>query len=269
MLNLNEYGHIWSWLLSTTLLCSGDVSFSNDEVEEVVADPLLGFVQSHQRARQEAETRAKDQPGTSQTEINNLLFESVQTLLKQSSKAPEKTGKTGKKRKHQEEEEEADEADLLVDEMVHVKDNCVDVFSWPTRIKLRAPNSDPENWWTPKVDAKEIHPVRGATLVLDHLSGTRSCHPSTARKLHSRASAISLKSLLTKNSGHMGEVSTKYVLSDMSTAAAAITSERNFKDPSTCHEIVEGVLNMASVVYNIRPWSYECWSIIRALHSVR
>ena len=58
--------------------------------------------------------------------------------------------------------DESEEDDGMTPERLH----------WPLRLGLRPLNACPSSWWTPAyIKEAEVKPVRGCSLVLEHIAG--------------------------------------------------------------------------------------------------
>ena len=66
---------------------------------------------------------------------------------------------------------------------------------WTLRMGLRPPNACPSSWWTPTyIKDTETKPVRGCSLVLEHIAGkNRLMNPAIVRALHDRRNYIHYK----------------------------------------------------------------------------
>ena len=66
---------------------------------------------------------------------------------------------------------------------------------WTLRMGLRPPNACPSSWWTPAyINTTETKPVRGCSLVLEHIAGkNRLMNPAIVRALHDRRNYIHYK----------------------------------------------------------------------------
>ena len=96
-------------------------------------------------------------------------------------------------------------------------------------------------------------------------------HCDTILRLHDRGSYISLKSLLSKNSGMGNESKSRLVISENSFSQShSVGWEKNYSNPKDIFEVVDGILNMVCVTHQIRgQYSYEGLALLMALHKVR
>ena len=151
-----------------------------------------------------------------------------------------------------------------------VEDNSVDRLQWDLRLHLKNPNCSPKTWWPgSEIAARQARPVRGSSLFLEHLMGSRSPHVVTVRTAHDRKKFMSVKMTLTKNNGSCGERKMRVMLSESESDAVAVKVDKNWSEASTVHEVVEGVLSMMGVHHMIFPFSYQYLALIRCLHEIR
>ena len=95
-------------------------------------------------------------------------------------------------------------------------------------------------------------------------------HADTIARLHDRGAYVSLKSLLSKNSGINNECKSRMIISENSFSQShSVGWEKNYQPPKDVYEIVDGVLNLLVVTHQIRgQYSYEGLSLFMALHKV-
>ena len=172
---------------------------------------------------------------------------------------------TNKRRREDELEEEEP---VMWDEMVHVKDDGHSVVDMHIRQKLRNPNCDPMEWWQPSVMEKISKPVIAQQLYLSHLMPGR-VNQRTIRRFHDRSILMTTKALATANSGITGEKKMTYRLQHTEEDETLLTGGRAYQECKTCFDVVESVLNMGALTHQIRPYSFEAWSLLRAMHHVR
>ena len=130
------------------------------------------------------------------------------------------------------------------------------------RCSLKPPNICPSKWpWDQTSFPDQISlPKRSTTLVLEHLTGSKRPHNSTIFELHERALPIKLKKLLSKNGAPGQEPEFKFKFNDIEPSANStrtFRSDRDWKLPDSCHDVMDGVMNYGALVSLIRPWSYE------------
>ena len=84
-----------------------------------------------------------------------------------------------------------------------------------------------------------------------------------SRKLHDRGQFWSVKSLLSKNNGHAGEIKQHYHFSETSSGPTGVGVSRHFKEPANCFEVVEAVHNYMAVQWSLRPYDFSGHAILR------
>ena len=153
-----------------------------------------------------------------------------------------------------------------------ISDNSVDVLDWKIRLQLKNPNCSPGTWWPgTEKGARVAAPIRTTSLYLDHLMGSRTPHFSTIRAAHNKISHLSVKLLLTQNNGACGEKKMKLLVSnnETDTDGMAVRIDKNWQEPKSVHEIVEGVMSMMGIEHQIHPHSFQFMALLRALHQIR
>ena len=171
------------------------------------------------------------------------------------------------KRKHEDELEE--EEAVMIDEMVHIRDDSVSTIDMQIRQRLKNPSSCPSEWWTPSVMEKKCRPVMGQNLYLAHLMPGR-VNPLTIRKLHDRSVLVTVKSLSSLNSGVCGEKKMVYKLQQTGDEEETmLMGGRSYVDVKTVYDVMDSVFNWMAVCHQLRPYSYEAVSLMRCLHHVR
>ena len=181
------------------------------------------------------------------------------------NKALNLLAETNKRRRDDELEEESA---VMIDEMIHVKDDGVSVVDMNLRQRLRNINADPADWWLPTVMEKVNRPIIGQHLFLSHLMPGR-VNPRTIRRFHDRSVLITAKALSTHNSGVSGEKRMQYRLRATEEDETILMGGRDYQDCKTCFDLVESVFNYAALAHQIRPYSYEGLSLLRSLHHCR
>ena len=205
------------------------------------------------RAFTEFAGAAKDGCSTNTETANDL--KTVVTLLAQSQK-----------RKKEEELEE--EEYTLTNGMVHVHDNNSTVIDLNIRQLLHNPNGDPSEWWDSKKMKKVTRPIVAQNLHLSHLMPGR-INKATIKKCHDRSELITCKALSSNNSGVHGEKKISYKLQDNEDDTTMLLGSRSYVDCKTVYETIDSVFNYAAIIFQIRPFSYEALSLLRALHHIR
>ena len=170
------------------------------------------------------------------------------------------------KRKREDELEE--ESAVMIDEMIHVKDDGATVVDMKLRQRLRNVNGDPADWWLPSVMEKVNRPIIAEHLHLAHLMPGR-VNKRTIRRFHDRSVLVTAKGLATHNSGVIGEKRMQYRLRATEEDETILMGGRDYQDCKTCFDLVEAVFNMAALAHQIRPYSYEGLSLLRSLHHVK
>ena len=102
-----------------------------------------------------------------------------------------------------------------------------------------------------------------------------TCHLVTMANLalccrcHNRANIITIKSCLTKNANLAGsEARNKVVMSEHG-STHAFSVEKNYKDSSSCFEVIDSVWNYLVTIFQTRSYSFEAVSLMFALHKTR
>ena len=157
---------------------------------------------------------------------------------------------------------------IMIDEMIHLKDDGHTILDMQTRQRLRTPNSDPSDWWSNKAVAKTSYPVLGANMYLSHIMPSR-VNPRTIRRCHDQSLLMTTKALATQNSGVYGEKKLKFQIQTTDDDQHLLMGGRNYTDCKTVYETVESVLNYCGLVYMVRPYSYEGLALFRCLHHVK
>ena len=166
-------------------------------------------------------------------------------------------------------EEELEEEDFkLIDELLQVCDNNSTVIDLNIRQLLHNPNGDPSEWWDSKKMKKITRPIVAQNLFLSHLMPGR-VNKATIRKCHDRSELITCKALSSNNSGVHGEKKINYKLQDNEDDTTMLLGSRSYVECKTVYETIDSVFNFAAIIFQIRPYSYEAISLLRALHHVR
>ena len=87
----------------------------------------------------------------------------------------EREGK--KKDPLEDDDEERDLQPDLINETIEVYDDSAENVMMSLRHRLRNPNAPPADWW-PKHGTRMSKPVRGSSLILDHVMGEARIHPT-------------------------------------------------------------------------------------------
>lgn len=276
--------------MDTTLAILSD----EDEEDEVVLDPMSDLMRSVgqaqdsrgrqttvngvQRLSQGGSVGAASREAAPVASLDNSillkLLEQQQKQLELLSARQTAKERDSRKRKREEFEEEDAEPDMELRENWVVfdgsfEDDGVTKLDWRIRGRIQNPSAAPSAWWPSGQVTRKAHPVRGSSLYLEHLAGTKGAHIHTVRSLHDRTSYISLKSLLSKNNGQSGESKANVIIDNVGSSATAVRMEKAWKSPDSCYEVVDAVWNYCNVVFQIRPFSYEALALLRGLHNVR
>lgn len=130
---------------------------------------------------------------------------------------------------------------------------------------LRVPNTPVGEWFT-RVDGLNVsHPVRGGGQHLTGVMGSQRINDGVLKLLHSRTSSLHHKMLLSKNSCVEGNQKLIMVAEDSSSAKIG----SKWQEATSCHEVVEAVLNYDAAIHYIRGYSHESRAIIRGFHRIR
>ena len=90
---------------------------------------------------------------------------------------------------------------------------------------------------------------------------------------HTRTEALRINRLLSKNGAPGSEPEFVFSFASTDTSAGSsnktFKSERDWKGPEDCFDVMDAVLNFTSLCYMIRPWSYEHIALLRSLHECR
>ena len=139
---------------------------------------------------------------TSQTESLKHLVDSFNTSQSRLLGSLEKMMDTKAAGLSPMEEVEPDptDEDLWFRGTFNIEDNSVDCLNYTVRLGLKNPCADPQSWWIPAQMApgKKVTPLRGASLFLEHLTGTEGPPPTAVRSLHDRSKFLLTKHLLAK-----------------------------------------------------------------------
>ena len=174
--------------------------------------------------------------------------------------------KNASKRKREEEPEE--EENVTVVETVNLVDDSATQVNMKIRQSLRNINAPPNEWWKPEVMNKVTKPIIGQNLYLESLMPGR-VNPRAVRRAHDRSMLLTTKALASKNAGNIGERKFQYKLTPTEDSdETVLTGSRSFADVKTCHEVVESVMNLGAIVFQIRPYSYEVWALLRCMHHI-
>ena len=152
-----------------------------------------------------------------------------------------------------------------------IEDNLSTKLCMEPCLRLLPPSGDPKGWWCPdKFSSRFTTPVRGSSLNLEHILGSRNASHLTVRRMHDRTEFLKLQHLTPSNAHQSQESKPRLMVSDSGTSdAVGVSLDRNWKDTSSVHEMVEAVQNYAAISHALRPWSYEGLSFLRSLHAIR
>ena len=176
----------------------------------------------------------------------------------------------GKKRPAEREKEE--EKPKLTDEMMRVKDDNNTVIDGKIRNLVgKNPNSsEPSSWWSAEF-SNVAHPELGEGLCLNHL-GPGMINPDVVLKIHDRRKVVTVKELLTANSGYGGNLEESISAkrkNGRDGGSWEFAETKSLKNAVKLEEVVEAGLNFCMVVFMVRSWDYSGLAMIRVAHAVR
>ena len=193
------------------------------------------------------------------------LAKSLATRDKELAKIMQKMAKRSDSSDSSEMDE--DNQGKMWDELYQMKDNGTDVIDIELRHRLTNPNSDPMVWWPKSKKEGNIRvtsPQRGGSMFLSHMMGEKRINSKTIKSFHNRTSTISVKTLLTKNAHISGDDKVGTLKKDNK-----LKLSKDWKEASSCHEVMGALLNHVALTHQVRPYSYESLAILQAVHEVR
>ena len=178
----------------------------------------------------------------------------------------------GKKREREREKEKEEEKPKLTDQMMKVKDDNNTVIDGKIRNLVgKNPNSsDPSSWWSTEF-SNVAHPELGEGLCLNHL-GPGMINPDVVLKIHDRRKVVTVKELLTANSGYGGNLEESISAkrkNGRDGGSWEFAETKSLKNAVKLEEVVEAGLNYCMVVFMVRSWDFSGLAMIRVAHAVR
>ena len=174
----------------------------------------------------------------------------------------------GKKRGGKQEEGKA----VLTDKEVRVKDdNNTTIDAFARNLLCKNPNSaDPSSWWSAEFE-NVSKPVLGESLCLGHL-GPGTVNPDVILKMHDRCKVVTVKELLTSNSGYGGTLEQNISAKKKSgggTSSWEFAETKSLKNAVKLEEVVEAGLNYQEIVFMVRNWDWTGVAVMRVAHACR
>ena len=175
-------------------------------------------------------------------------------------------------RKRPAEREKEEEKPKLTDQMMRVKDDNNTVIDGKIRNLVgKNPNSsEPSSWWSAEFSSV-AHPELGEGLCLNHL-GPGLINPDVVLKIHDRKKVVTVKELLTANSGYGGNLEESISAkrkNGRDGGSWEFAETKSLKNAVKLEEVVEAGLNYCMVVFMVRSWDYSALAMIRVAHAVR
>ena len=164
-------------------------------------------------------------------------------------------------------EDDDDNRAELWSDLYQMNDNGVDIIDIKLRHRLTNPNSDPTVWWprSKKEGAVKVtSPQRGGSLYLSHMMGDKRVNAKTIKMFHNRTSTVTVRTLLSKNAHISGEDRVGTLKKDNK-----LKLSKDWKEASSCHEVMGSLINHVALTHQIRPYSYEAIAVLQAVHEVR
>ena len=207
--------------------------------------------------------------GKLEAEVNAIKSQSVVEIAELKRQNKEALESVAKRKKCQTEYSDPDPEDTSWQTNVEgeLDNGSTNLPGMALRCALRPPNICPSKWpWGQASFPDQVSlPKRSTTLVLEHLTGSKRPYHSTIFELHDRAVPIKLKKLLSKNGAPGQEPEFKFKFNDVEPSANStrtFRSDRDWKLPDSCHDVMDGLMNYGALVSLIRPWSYEVSKLI-------
>ena len=172
------------------------------------------------------------------------------------------------KQQKQLKEPDGNEEELWTKGNFDIEDNRSTQLDLSVRQSLGAINAPLSKWWG-KLQQVSL-PRRASSLHTSHTLGPSQLHPKVVWDLHDRGGFVEVKRLLKVNNGALRDPEPTLALADSSDGQfTTYIQNRNWKEPTTVQEIVEGVMMALGTVAQIRPQDPTWVAIMMAFTTCR